>query len=54
VLARESLMRAVWGQEVDPNTLDALIAALRRSLGTPNLIQTVRGVGYVLRVGASA
>ncbi len=50
VLARESLMRSVWGQEVDPNTLDALIAGLRRSLGSPNLIQTVRGVGYVLRV----
>ncbi len=50
VLARESLMRSVWGQEVDPNTLDALIASLRRSLGSPNLIQTVRGVGYALRV----
>ncbi len=53
VLARESLMRAVWGQEVDPNTLDALVAALRRSLGTPNLIQTVRGVGYALRMNGA-
>jgi DNA-binding response OmpR family regulator len=53
VLARESLMRAVWGQEVDPNTLDALVAALRRSLGTPNLIQTVRGVGYALRLSGA-
>ena len=53
VLARESLMRSVWGQEVDPNTLDALIAGLRRSLGSPNLIQTVRGVGYALRNGTT-
>ncbi len=55
VLARESLMRAVWGEEVDPNTLDALVAGLRRSLGAPNLIQTIRGVGYALRSnGANA
>lgn len=51
VLARETLMRSVWGQEVDPNTLDALIAGLRRSLGSPSLIHTVRGVGYALRLG---
>jgi DNA-binding response OmpR family regulator len=49
VMAREVLMRAVWGEEVDPNTLDALIAGLRRSLGAPNIIHTVRGVGYALR-----
>jgi DNA-binding response OmpR family regulator len=49
VMAREVLMRAVWGEEVDPNTLDALVAGLRRSLGAPNIIQTVRGVGYALR-----
>jgi DNA-binding response OmpR family regulator len=49
VMAREVLMRAVWGEEVDPNTLDALVAGLRRSLGMPNIIQTVRGVGYALR-----
>ncbi|MFN3266220.1 MAG: response regulator transcription factor [Deinococcales bacterium] len=50
VMTREVLMRAVWGEEVDPNTLDALVAGLRRSLGAPNIIQTVRGVGYALRV----
>jgi DNA-binding response OmpR family regulator len=49
VMAREVLMRAVWGEEVDPNTLDALVAGLRRNLGVPNIIQTVRGVGYALR-----
>jgi two-component system response regulator MprA len=49
VMPRETLMRAVWGEEVDANTLDALVAALRRSLGEPSLIQTVRGVGYALK-----
>jgi DNA-binding response OmpR family regulator len=49
VLPRETLMRAVWGEEVDANTLDALVAGVRRSLGEPSLIQTVRGVGYALR-----
>jgi DNA-binding response OmpR family regulator len=49
VLAREALMQAVWGESVDANTLDALIASTRRALGEPSLIQTIRGVGYALR-----
>jgi DNA-binding response OmpR family regulator len=49
VLPRETLMRAVWGEEVDANTLDALVAGVRRALGEPSVIQTVRGVGYALR-----
>ena len=49
VMPRESLMRAVWGEDVDANTLDALVAALRRSLGEPSVIHTVRGVGYALK-----
>jgi DNA-binding response OmpR family regulator len=49
VLPRETLMRSVWGEEVDANTLDALVASVRRALGEPSVIQTVRGVGYALR-----
>ena len=49
VMPRETLMRAVWGEDVDANTLDALVASLRRALGEPSLIQTVRGVGYALK-----
>jgi DNA-binding response OmpR family regulator len=49
VMPREALMNLVWGEEVDPNTLDVLIASVRRALGEPSLIQTVRGVGYALK-----
>ncbi len=49
VLPRETLMNSIWGDEVDPNTLDVLIASTRKALGEPSLIQTVRGVGYALK-----
>jgi DNA-binding response OmpR family regulator len=54
VLPRETLMNSIWGDEVDPNTLDVLIASTRRALGEPSLIQTVRGVGYALKRKESA
>lgn len=49
VLSREQLERHVygWGQEVDSNAIEVHVHHLRRKLGT-GLIQTVRGVGYVL------
>jgi DNA-binding response OmpR family regulator len=56
VLTRESLLRLVWELEFDPhsNIVDVYVAALRRKLG-PQLIETVRGRGYRLRVsGLSA
>lgn len=36
-----------WGEEVESNTLDVFIHHLRKKLG-PELIQTVRGVGFKL------
>ena len=49
VLSREQLEKHVygWGQEVDSNAVEVHIHHLRRKLGSP-LIQTVRGVGYML------
>lgn len=49
VLSREQLEERLysWGQEVDSNTVEVHIHHLRRKLG-PTLIQTVRGVGYLL------
>ncbi len=55
VVTRENLIESVWGfdSEVRSNTLDAFIRLLRDKVdteGETKLIQTVRGVGYCLRV----
>jgi two-component system response regulator MprA len=54
VLTRTMLFELVWGFDFGPgsNSLDVYVGYLRRKLeadGEPRLIQTVRGVGYVLR-----
>ena len=54
VLPRAMLMDRIWGEDFfgDSNVLEVFVANLRRALeteGEPRLIQTVRGVGYVLR-----
>ncbi len=55
VLSREQLEQHLysWGQEVDSNAIEVHIHNLRRKLGAP-LIQTVRGVGYILLSRAPA
>jgi two-component system OmpR family response regulator/two-component system response regulator QseB len=49
VLTRDQLEQHLysWGQEVESNAVEVHIHNLRRKLG-PTLIQTVRGVGYML------
>jgi two-component system OmpR family response regulator/two-component system response regulator QseB len=49
VLSREQLEQHLysWGQEIDSNAIEVHVHHLRRKLGSA-LIQTVRGVGYVL------
>ncbi|MDN8618660.1 winged helix-turn-helix domain-containing protein [Variovorax ginsengisoli] len=49
VLSREQLEQHLysWGQEVESNAIEVHVHHLRRKLGA-SLIQTVRGVGYVL------
>ena len=54
VLSREILMDHVWGYDFEGNTnvLEVYVRQLRQKLeaaGEPRLIQTVRGVGYVVR-----
>jgi two-component system, OmpR family, response regulator MprA len=54
VLARATIYERVWGYDasLSSNSLDMLISHLRRKLeadGEPRLIQTVRGVGFMLR-----
>jgi DNA-binding response OmpR family regulator len=48
---RAELIAVAWDELVPPNSnvLDVLIAQLRRKLGTPPILHTVRGVGYLLR-----
>jgi two-component system response regulator MprA len=48
VLSKETLMAHVWGELVDPNTLEVHLSSLRRELGEPPLIHTLRGLGYIL------
>ncbi|MGW3290373.1 response regulator transcription factor [Streptomyces sp. NPDC001002] len=55
VLSRSQILKDVWGFDFEPtsNTLDVYVMYLRRKLesrGEPRLIQTVRGLGYSLRV----
>ncbi len=54
VLTRDQILDLVWGYTFDSgtNSLAVYIGYLRRKLeegGEPRLIQTIRGVGYVLR-----
>jgi two-component system response regulator MprA len=56
VHGREAILTALWGEDWvgDDNVLDVYIRALRRKLereGHPTLIQTVRGVGFMLKEG---
>jgi DNA-binding response OmpR family regulator len=49
VLSREQLEQRVygWGQEVGSNAIEVHVHHVRRKLGT-SLVQTVRGIGYML------
>ena len=54
VIPHDVVMQRVWGSDFygESNVLPVTVASLRRALeegGEPRLIQTVRGVGYVLR-----
>lgn len=53
VLSRERVLEEVWGDEAedDSNVLNVYINYLRNKIespGTPRLIHTIRGVGYML------
>jgi len=54
VVTREALLEEVWGRngDIENNTLDAFMKLLRSKIETSatcRLIQTVRGIGYILR-----
>ncbi len=56
VQSRQSILEAVWGSPFvgDPNTLDVYLGYLRKKVeksGQPQLLHTIRGAGFMARVG---
>ncbi|RZT84152.1 DNA-binding response OmpR family regulator [Pseudonocardia sediminis] len=50
VVSKAQILNRVWGwTDYDPNLVEVHVSALRRKLGEPRLLHTVRGIGYVLR-----
>src|SRR5437868_2806331 len=49
VVTREQAIAAIWGGAATRNVVDRYVSNLRRKLGTAPSIDTVRGVGFVLR-----
>jgi two-component system response regulator MprA len=55
VISREHALEQVWGgvAAASLNVVDRYVSYLRRKLGEPGVIQTVRGVGFVLDRGSA-
>lgn len=51
VITRGQALERVWGDlaAASPNVVDRYVSYLRRSLGEPPMIVTVRGVGFMLQ-----
>lgn len=49
VLSKESILDRLWGYAFDDNLVEVYVGYLRRKLGDPPLIHTVRGAGYIIR-----
>jgi len=49
VLSKESILDRLWGYAFDDNLVEVYVGYLRRKLGDPPLIHTMRGAGYTLR-----
>jgi two-component system, OmpR family, response regulator MprA len=48
-LTRDRAIDEIWGGAAEPNVVDRYVTRLRRKLGEPPLIRTVRGAGFSLR-----
>lgn len=49
VLSKELILDRLWGYAFDDNLVEVYVGYLRRKLGEPSLVETLRGAGYVLR-----
>ncbi|WP_069166234.1 response regulator transcription factor [Nocardia altamirensis] len=50
VVSRSELIECCWDEMAEPasNVVDAVVAQLRRKLGPPPVIETVRGTGFMI------
>ncbi len=48
VVSREQAIAQIWQGATRANSVDRAVTNLRRKLGEPSLIETVRGVGFVI------
>jgi len=48
-VTREHAIDEIWDGAAEPNVVDRYVTRLRRKLGEPQLIRTVRGAGFELR-----
>jgi two-component system, OmpR family, response regulator MprA len=48
VLSRDAAIETIWGGAATDNIVDRYVARLRRKLGDPDAVRTVRGVGFIL------
>jgi len=49
VVSRDQAVTEIWQGDAGTNVVDRYVSNLRRKLGEPPLIETVRGVGFVIR-----
>ena len=49
VVPRDQAVSEIWQGDASANVVDRYVSNLRRKLGEPPLIQTVRGVGFIIR-----
>ncbi len=49
VVSRERALEDIWDDAAEANVIDRYVTRLRRKLGEPPLIRTVRGAGFTLR-----
>jgi two-component system response regulator MprA len=48
VVSRDAAIERIWGGAAVNNVVDRYVGRLRRKLGDPPLIRTVRGIGFIL------
>jgi two-component system response regulator MprA len=49
VVSRDRAVAEIWDDAAEPNVVDRYVTRLRRKLGEPPLIRTLRGTGFQLR-----